>query len=164
MKRIAASQPFTALLIPPGHGRTFGAGKGQLELKVGSEARGQFGIMEGVLPPGGGPPPHRHQHHDEAFYVLQEQIEYWLGDEWVTAAAGTCVYAPAGLAHGFRNRGVSDARQLIIAAPAELLEFVEALHITKEDELGALLSRYATEFVAVRRYAGQGTTRAELAQ
>jgi quercetin dioxygenase-like cupin family protein len=118
-----------------------------LELKVGPEAGGQFGIVEGVLPPGGGPPPHRHQRFDEAFYVLQGEVEYCIGDEWVTATAGTCVYAPAGLIHGFRNQGTTEARQLIIAAPAEALEFVEALHSTSPDQVGALLERYATEFV-----------------
>jgi quercetin dioxygenase-like cupin family protein len=141
------SRAFTGLVIPPGHGRTFVAGTGILELKVASEAGGQFGIMEGVLPPGGGPPPHRHQRFDEAFYVLEGEIEYCIGDDWVRSTAGTCVYAAAGLTHGFRNRSMSDARQLIIAAPAEALEFVEALHGTREDQLGALLERYATEFV-----------------
>jgi quercetin dioxygenase-like cupin family protein len=141
------SRAFTGLLIPQGHGRTFVAGTGRLELKVAPEAGGQFGIMEGVLPPGGGPPLHRHQRFDEAFYVLDGEIEYCIGDDWVRATAGTCVYAPAGLTHGFRNRGVSDARQLIIAAPAEAIEFVEALHNTMQDQLGALLERYATEFV-----------------
>jgi quercetin dioxygenase-like cupin family protein len=147
MEHIAHLHALDGLLVPPGHGRTFGAGVGQLELKVGPEAGGQFGIMEGVLPPGGGPSPHRHQRFDEAFYVLQGEIEYCIGDEWVTATAGTCVYARAGLIHGFRNRGTTDARQLIIAAPAEALEFVEALHSTSPDQLGALLERYATEFV-----------------
>jgi mannose-6-phosphate isomerase-like protein (cupin superfamily) len=147
MRLSTESPAASGLLVPPGRGRTFGAGAGRLQVKVGSEAGGQFGIIEGVLPPGAGPSPHRHQRYDEAFYVLEGAIEYFIGDEWVLATAGTCVYAPAGLIHGFRNSGVSEARQLIIAAPAEAFEMVEALHSVTPDQLGAVLERYATEFV-----------------
>ena len=135
------------MVVPTGRGRTFRAGAARLELKVGPEIGGQFGAMEGVLPPGAGPAPHRHQRYDEAFYVLQGEIEYRIGDEWITATVGTCVFAPAGSIHGFRNSGASDARQLVIAAPAEALEFVEALHGATADQLSAVLERYATEFV-----------------
>jgi mannose-6-phosphate isomerase-like protein (cupin superfamily) len=137
----------TGIVVPPGRGRTFGSADAPLELKVAPEAGGQFGVMEGVLPPGAGPAPHRHQRYDEAFYVLEGEIDYRIGDEWITASAGTCVFAPAGLTHGFRNGGVTNARQLVIAAPAEALELVEALHRVPADEVDELLRRYSTEFL-----------------
>jgi hypothetical protein len=51
------------------------------------------------------------------------------------------------LTHGFRNSGVTDARQLVIAAPAEALELVEALHRVSVDEIDAVLAQYSTEFL-----------------
>lgn len=137
----------TGIVVPPGRGRTFGSAVAPLELMVGPEVGGMFGVMEGVLPPGAGPAPHRHQRYDEAFYVLEGEIEYRVGDKWVTASVGTCVFAPAGSTHGFRNSGVTDARQLVIAAPAEALELVEALHRVSADEIDAVLAQYSTEFL-----------------
>ena len=141
----ADAPAITGMVVLPGHGRTFGFGC--LELKVGADVGGQFGILEGLLRPGRGPATHRHQRYDEAFYVLEGEIEYCIGDEWITVREGTCVFAPAGLTHGFRNSSPSDARQLIIAAPAEAVELVEALQSVTADQLGAVLERYATEFV-----------------
>src|SRR5262249_57772865 len=73
-----------------------GSGGMRLELKIGPGVGGQFGIMEDVLPPGAGPASYCHQHYNEAFYVLDGEIKYCIGDEWITATAGTCVFAPAG--------------------------------------------------------------------
>jgi quercetin dioxygenase-like cupin family protein len=135
------------MVVPPGGGRAFGFGPYRPTVKVGPEAGGRFGVIESVLSPGAGPAPHRHQRYDEAFYVLEGQIEYCVGDRRVTATAGTFVFAPARCAHGFRNVGANDARHLVITAPAEALDMVEAVYSGAPDQLAAVFARYDTELV-----------------
>lgn len=53
---------------------------------------------------GSGPPPHRHPW-DEAFFVIDGEVEFGLGDEQCVAAPGTLVHVPAGTLHWFRLRG-----------------------------------------------------------
>jgi len=135
------------MVVPPGGGRAFRFGPNRLTVKVGPEAKGQFGVIESVIPPSGGPALHRHQRYDEAFYVLEGPIEYRVGERWVTATAGTFVFAPAGSAHGFRNGGASDARHLVIAAPVEALDMIEAASSVAPDQIVQTFARYDTELV-----------------
>ena len=135
------------IVVPPGGGRTFGVGPNRPTVKVGPEAGGQFGVFESVLPPGAGPALHRHQRYDEAFYVLAGQIEYQVGDRRVMATAGTFVFAPARSAHGFRNVGASKGRHLVITAPAEALDMIEAVYSVAPDQIAEVYDRYDTELV-----------------
>jgi quercetin dioxygenase-like cupin family protein len=116
-------------------------------VKIGPEAGTAFGVLESALPPGGGPPPHRHQRFDEAFYVLQGEIEYCLGEQAVRASAGTCVFAPAGVTHSFRNVNTGVARHLVITAPAEAVEMIEAVAQPGADSLAAIFASYDTDLV-----------------
>ena len=65
---------------------------------------GQTGSYEIFLqtgPEGSGPPPHNHPW-DEAFYVLQGQVAFSVGDAEQVAECGTLVQVPAGTTHWFR--------------------------------------------------------------
>jgi mannose-6-phosphate isomerase-like protein (cupin superfamily) len=62
--------------------------------------------------------PHVHADEDDAFYILEGELTFVLGDEEVSAPAGTFVLAPPGVEHGFRNDGAEPARILNIHAPA----------------------------------------------
>ncbi len=135
------------MVVPPGGGRAFGVGPTHPTVKVGPEAGGRFGVLESVLPPGAGPARHRHRRYDEAFYVLEGHIEYDVGDRRVTATAGTLVFVPAHCAHGFRNVGASTARHLVITAPAEALDMIEAVYSGAPEQLAAVFARYDTELI-----------------
>jgi len=52
---------------------------------------------------GMGPPPHHHDW-DEAFYVLEGEIEFVCDGETHVCAPGTLVHVPAGTSHGFHYR------------------------------------------------------------
>ncbi|MGH2743444.1 MAG: cupin domain-containing protein [Thermoleophilaceae bacterium] len=65
-----------------------------------------------VVPPGEG---HRV---GNAFYILEGEMTFVLGDEEVAAPSGTFVLAPPGIEHAFRNEGASPVRMLNIHAPA----------------------------------------------
>ena len=63
--------------------------------------------------PGSTVPTHVHPT-EEAMVILEGELETVLGDANVTVTAGQTVLAPAGVKHGFMNRGSSSARLLAI--------------------------------------------------
>jgi thiamine-phosphate pyrophosphorylase len=75
-------------------------------------------VLEGTLAPHTvGARPHTHRVHADVFYVLDGELELRVGDETVRVPAGSCVGAPQGLVHGFRNPGDVEARYLNLHAP-----------------------------------------------
>jgi quercetin dioxygenase-like cupin family protein len=64
-----------------------------------------------------GPPLHRHDF-DEAFYVLEGELTFQLGDERFTRTAGELAFAPRGVPHTYANHSNADARALIVCTPA----------------------------------------------
>ena len=136
------------VLVEPGEGREVRVGPNRLTVKVGPDSGGrQFGVFESVLPPDAGAFAHRHRTYEEAFYVLEGEIEYRLDERQVTAVAGACVFVPAGVAHAFRNVGVGDARHLVIHAPLRALEMIEDLGRARPDQVAAVLAKYDSELV-----------------
>jgi len=69
---------------------------------AGSEAtEGQFALIEMLARKGTEPPRHVHHREDEAFYVLEGEITFYIGDETYVATPGTFVFAPRGIPHSF---------------------------------------------------------------
>ena len=61
-------------------------------------------------------PPHAHDDHVDAFYVLDGEVEFTVGEQTTVAGPGTLLAAPPGARHGFR--GVNGtARVLNFHAP-----------------------------------------------
>lgn len=106
------------VLKKPGEGHVH-PGFPQMVLKADSEAtRGAYTMHEDTLPPGeGGPPVHTHLDQEEAFYVIEGELTMLLGEELISAPAGTFVLVPAGWRHGFANRSNSAVRMLGIFSP-----------------------------------------------
>ena len=42
----------------------------------GNDTSGAFVLVEAVVPPGNGPPPHIHSREDEAFYILEGELQF----------------------------------------------------------------------------------------
>lgn len=61
--------------------------------------------------------PHTHPDHVDAFYVLEGQVEFRVGDEPQVAGPGTFVAAPPGTVHGFRHAGPEPIRFFNLHAP-----------------------------------------------
>src|SRR5262245_45182683 len=81
--------------------------------------------MEAVTMPSGlASPYHTHRNEDEAFYVLDGEIAVVCDGKWLNAKAGTWVYGPRGIPHGFKVVGASHARMLLMCAPAGFEKFV----------------------------------------
>jgi quercetin dioxygenase-like cupin family protein len=69
------------------------------------------------LPEFEGVDPHTHPDHVDAFYVLEGQVEFRVGDEPRVAGPGAFVAAPQGSVHGFRHAGPEPIRFLNLHAP-----------------------------------------------
>ncbi len=78
------------------------------------------------VPPGGGAPPHRHDF-EEAFTVLDGEIEVTFRGTPSVVRAGQTVNVPANAPHAFRNASDRTARLLCTCAPAGQDAFVLAV-------------------------------------
>ena len=103
------------VVIPPGGGRRVG----NVEFLALSEHTPRFNLSIITMAAGrSGPEPHVHDDEDDAFLVLDDEITFLLGDDELSAPAGTFVLVPPGVEHTFANRTDHPVRMLNIHAPA----------------------------------------------
>lgn len=104
-----------AIVVPPGTGRRFG----NVEFVALSAHTPRFNLSIITMALGRqGPEAHVHDDEDDAFYVLDGELTFVLGDEEICAPAGTFVLVPPGVVHTFLNRTPHAVRILNIHAPA----------------------------------------------
>ena len=102
----------------PGEGESVWLVGDHIEVRLSAQdTGGAYSVIEETTPPGGGPPPHIHRDEDEAFCVLEGEVEFLLGEGTVPAGAGTCVHIPRGTLHTFKNAGTSPSRVLGVLTP-----------------------------------------------
>ena len=94
---------------------------------TGVATEGAYALMDTLVPPGGEPPPHIHRNEDEAFYVLEGEITFVVGDRSMLAKAGSFVFAPKDLPHSFTVSGPAPARFLTLLSPAGFEGFSEEM-------------------------------------
>ena len=106
------------IFLPPGEGRSYPMGRIAALFKAdGAETSGLYSISEWWLEPNTkGPGPHSHPE-DDAFYVLEGTMSFFIGERWIDAPKGSFVLAPGGVTHDFENRGTVRAGALNISAP-----------------------------------------------
>ena len=86
-------------------------------------ARPELSLLMIEFPPGAGVDPHFHERHSDSFYVLEGELEIHLGEEVVTADAGTYALAPPGVVHYFRNVSDAPVRILNFHTPGGFAEY-----------------------------------------
>jgi len=91
---------------------------------TGRTTNGAFGLVENVMPPGFASPYHTHRLEDEAFYVLDGEMAFVCDGKWTTARAGTYVFGPRNIPHGFKVLGDAPARMLLLCTPGGFDQFV----------------------------------------
>ncbi len=62
--------------------------------------------------------PHFHKLHVDSFYVLEGELQFWVGEETHRAGPGTFVAVPPGIIHAFTNPGPGSVRFLNVHAPS----------------------------------------------
>ncbi len=121
-----------AFVLGPGEGRSIDLGNFAMSVKaIAGETGGAFSLLEAAEPAGFGPPMHIHRDAAEAFYVLDGEYLIYLGDRELVCPAGSFIYIPAGLRHGFRVGDVP-SRKLNLYSPAAMVGYF--------DELGAAIT------------------------
>jgi quercetin dioxygenase-like cupin family protein len=90
------------------------------------DTRKAWSLMENEVPENAGPPPHKHPW-DEAYYVIDGEIEFELGERRERVRAGDFVYAPGGTVHAFHGVSKAPAHMLIFDAPAHAETFFKEL-------------------------------------
>jgi quercetin dioxygenase-like cupin family protein len=96
--------------------------------------------------PGDQAPPHVHHGSDEAFYVLDGELEVLEGEERRMLAAGELAYIAAGTVHTFANRGPGRTRILVVMTP-EIDALITALHGGEGGPAEAIWARYNASVV-----------------
>ena len=115
-----AVRPYVVL---PGEGRFIDLGDFGMTVKAdAAETGGVVSVLEADEPPGFGPPIHVHHDAAEAFYVLEGEYIMYLEDREVVCPAGSFIFIPLGVRHGFRV-GDSPSRKLNFYFPAAMLGY-----------------------------------------
>jgi mannose-6-phosphate isomerase-like protein (cupin superfamily) len=141
-------------VIGPGGWRDRYTARGSLMLfkAVAADDDGDFSLMERTLPVGGRrPPAHRHTNCSEAYFVLDGRVSVNVAGQERLLGADDFVLVPRGVSHTFGNDGDTEARLLVLHAPA-MDAYFAALHELwnraeppSPDEERALMARFGME-------------------
>ena len=84
-------------------------------LATAEKTGGALGVFENSEAPGQATTLHVHRA-SEAFYILDGAFEFYIDGEWVDASAGSLVFIPGGVPHGFRA-GPSGGQKVVVFVP-----------------------------------------------
>jgi quercetin dioxygenase-like cupin family protein len=116
-----------AFVLRPGDGRSIDLGNFEMSLKAtGEDTAGAFALLEAAEPPEFGPPLHVHRDAAEAFYILEGEYHLFLGEQAHLCPAGSFIFIPAGVRHGFRV-GALPGRKLNLYTPAAMVGYFDEL-------------------------------------
>ena len=114
-------------VLRPGEGRSIDLGGFQMSLKASQEdTAGAFSLLEADEPPNFGPPMHIHHNCAEAFYVLAGEYMIFIEEQEFRCPAGSFVYIPSGIRHGFRV-GTESSRKLNVYVPGAMVGYFDNL-------------------------------------
>ena len=117
---VVDSQPY---VLGPGEGRVIDLGDFGVTVKASEEdTSGVVSVIENEEPPGFGPPIHVHHDCAEAFYVLEGEYVMSLEDREFVCPAGSFIFIPQGVRHGFRVGDVA-SRKLNLYFPASMIGY-----------------------------------------
>lgn len=146
--------------LASGDGESVWSLGGRFTTKVGGEAaEGRFTLVESVAFQTTEPPLHVHHREDEAWYVLDGRMTFYVADQVLEAPTGSFVFAPRGLPHTF-TVDIEPTRVLVLASPGGFERFAlefgtpadsdtppAGLSLPHPDVLGPVAERYGIEVV-----------------
>jgi quercetin dioxygenase-like cupin family protein len=116
-----------AFVLRPGEGRSIDLGGFSMSVKATHEdTSGAFTLLEVNEPANFGPPVHIHRDAAEAFYVLEGEYILFIERREYPCPAGSFIFIPAGIEHGFRVGGAA-SRKLNLYAPAAMVGYFDDL-------------------------------------
>ena len=147
-------------LLKSGEGESVWSLGGRFTVKVAdADSAGRFALVEALAFRSTEPPLHIHHNEDEAWYVLDGEMTFYVGDEVLPASARSFVFAPSGVPHTF-TVDVEPTRVLVLASPASFERFAlelgqpaasdvppSGLAVPSPDVLGPVAERFGIEVV-----------------
>ncbi len=119
--------PADAFVLRPNEGRPIDLGGFRMSVKATEDdTGGAFSLLEADEPAGFGPPMHIHNDAAEAFYVLAGEYIIFLEDREDICPAGSFIFIPSGVRHGFRV-GNAASRKLNLYTPAAMVGYFDEL-------------------------------------
>ena len=116
-----------AFVLRPGDGRSIDLGNFRMSVKATDEdTTGAFTLLEADEPADFGPPLHVHRGAAEAFYVLAGEYLIFIEGREHRCPAGSFIFIPAGIEHGFRV-GAVPSRKPNLYAPAAMVGYFDEL-------------------------------------
>lgn len=116
--------PNTAVtVVRPGEGRPYHVLGATVSVLTPADPA-QVLFADHPVPPGYEVPMHVHHDEDEMIYVIDGAITFASERGEFVAGPGSFVHLPRGAAHGFANRGPTEARMLVVASAGGGLEGV----------------------------------------
>jgi quercetin dioxygenase-like cupin family protein len=105
---------------------------------------GAFAICEISVEPGRLIPSHLHDTEDEFSYVVEGRIGVLIGEEELTADAGSWISKPRGIPHTFWNPGSNHARTIEIITPAGFENFFREISAIFNADRSPDVERFTT--------------------
>jgi quercetin dioxygenase-like cupin family protein len=108
------------------------------------QSSGAVAIVEIAVPPRWEGPPLHHHAFGEAFYVLDGELTFQLGDELQTGTPGSFVFARGGEVHTLANLTDAPARYLVVITPAGFERYFDriAAEVAEVDPPASALEPY----------------------
>jgi mannose-6-phosphate isomerase-like protein (cupin superfamily) len=94
---------------------------------TGEQTGGTFAMVEKWCPAGFATPLHIHRREDEAWYVVEGEVTFFIGCEEVKAGPGAFVFAPRNVQHGYRVEGNRPSRITEMSFPSGIEGLVMAM-------------------------------------
>jgi quercetin dioxygenase-like cupin family protein len=134
-------------------GRSIDLGNFTMSVKATAQQTNQaFTLLEADEPPGFGPPMHIHREAAEAFFVLAGEYVIFVNDQEYACPAGSFIFIPAGVPHGFRV-GSQPSRKLNLYTPAAMIGYFDELSAAlakgeaDADALAQIADRYGMDVI-----------------
>jgi quercetin dioxygenase-like cupin family protein len=103
----------------------------QFTVLAAGEDTGSYEVFIQVVPPGAGPPLHSHPW-DEAFYVVNGELNFSTDEQNLRAPVGTFVHFPAGRPHAFASRSGTSTILSFTSRPGAAAFFRESNRVNAD--------------------------------
>ena len=125
MNEAEVAQRVFGLRDGEGNARWWGGGLATIKA-TGTETGDLYSIVEVLEPEGARAPLHLHRKEDEAFYVLEGEMTFQIGEQTKRAQPGSFVFGPKDVPHTYAV-GSRPAKLLFLLSPPGFEGFVEAV-------------------------------------
>ncbi len=114
-----------SIILSAGEGKVVLVPGHKVTLKVvGGDTNGAYSLLEVELV-GDGPPQHIHKTEEEAFYVVEGEINVLMGERTFTASEGSFVLIPRGTVHTISRIRNKPAKLIAIFSPPGFEQFFD---------------------------------------